>query len=529
MLKLHIPKNKMKELIKQAQLHYDPSALELGWNHFHRGHVKVLTLEKGALEALVKAQKDYKVLMQLSRFMDSSCTCPEEKPCSHMAAVLFSLYSSFGRPELLLQELKQAIQTKRRTQRSQNLKQARKAERSVKLAPQQTIGQWHEWFETKFHGFTVTHQQSFDTFAEQVQETLIPEAVSWDPELRFIYQINLYMFILRKMERFYEETKSTYLSAYHEQNCRTTSTEILSKLKKLCKESQTETWIKKVDNKWSETLNLVGSFALNGKSSPIDWLYVYRLLWWKDSHPKRQQREAEQLRQRYSSSQSQSPRKRDVLCMALAHFSVIHRDWEKACSILEDLHERRATDFFFYLEEAYSQQEWEVLLDWLRWLKPSMIKSSQDDFRMLCQYWMEAAKHSGSDQEWVEVMESLLPRSFYYYTGYLLQTKRYQQWVDLQLSNQVSPLNLYTLELKAVEETDPALLLPLYHQSVERAILEKNRSSYKTAVRLLKKLQEYYQLLGRELQWKQYIALLSDKYARLRAFQEEFRKGKWVL
>ncbi|MDT2192629.1 hypothetical protein [Paenibacillus larvae] len=89
MLKLHIPKNRMKELIKQAQLHYDPSILELGWNHFHRGHVKVLTLEKGALEAKVQEQKDYKVHIPLSRLTGSSCICSEEKPCSHMAAVLF--------------------------------------------------------------------------------------------------------------------------------------------------------------------------------------------------------------------------------------------------------------------------------------------------------------------------------------------------------------------------------------------------------------------------------------------------------
>ncbi|MEV3369951.1 SWIM zinc finger family protein [Paenibacillus larvae] len=529
MLKLHIPKNRMKELIKQAQLHYDPSILELGWNHFHRGHVKVLTLEKGALEAKVQEQKDYKVHIPLSRLTGSSCICSEEKPCSHMAAVLFSLYSSFGRPELLLQELKQAIQTKRRTQRSQSLKQARKAERSAKLTSRQTIGEWHEWFETKFHGFAVTHQQSFDTFASQVQETLIPEVEKWEPELQFIYQINVYVFILRKMETFYEETKSTYLSAYHEQNCRTTSADIISKLRKLFKEPKAETWIKKADNKWSETLSILGPFALNEINSPIDWLYVYRLLWWKDTLPERKQREVEQLGERRISSHSLNPRQEDVLCIALAHFSVIRKEWEKACSILDNLHERRASDFFFYLEEARTHQEWDVLLDWLRWLKPSMTKSSQDDFRLLCQYWMEVAKHTGSDQEWVEVMESLLPRSFYYYTGYLMQTKRYQQWVDLQLSNQESPLNLYTMELKAVEETDPALLLPLYHQSIERAILEKNRSSYKIAVRLLKELQEYYRILGRELQWKQYITFLSDKYARLRAFQEEFKKGKWVL
>jgi hypothetical protein len=125
-------------------------------------------------------------------------------------------------------------------------------------------------------------------------------------------------------------------------------------------------------------------------------------------------------------------------------------------------------------------------------------------------------------------MESLLPRSYYYYTAYLLQTERFRQWVDLQLSNRISPLNLYAAELKAVEKYDPALLLPLYHQAVERAVLEKNRTSYKTAVKLLKKLQAYYKKLGREAEWERYVHRLAMKFARLRAFQEELKRTGFI-
>jgi hypothetical protein len=133
-----------------------------------------------------------------------------------------------------------------------------------------------------------------------------------------------------------------------------------------------------------------------------------------------------------------------------------------------------------------------------------------------------------SDSEWVQVMESLLPRSYYYYTAYLLQTGRYRQWVDLQLANRISPLNLYTMELRAIEDHDSGLLLPLYHQAAERAVLEKNRASYKTAVRLLKKLHAIYKQLGQDDRWEHYIYRLADKFSRLRAFQEELKKGKWI-
>jgi hypothetical protein len=45
---------------------------------------------------------------------------------------------------------------------------------------------------------------------------------------------------------------------------------------------------------------------------------------------------------------------------------------------------------------------------------------------------------------------------------------------------------------------------------------------------LLKKLHGYYKQLGQENRWEIYINRLADKFSRLRAFQEELKKGKWI-
>ncbi|UUZ91545.1 hypothetical protein LJK87_39010 [Paenibacillus sp. P25] len=126
------------------------------------------------------------------------------------------------------------------------------------------------------------------------------------------------------------------------------------------------------------------------------------------------------------------------------------------------------------------------------------------------------------------MMVALLPRTYQFYTAYLLKAKRYRAWVDLQLANRVSPLNLYSVDLQMLEKQDPALLLPLFHQAVERCVAEKNRTAYKTAAKLLKKLQSLYKKLNRTNEWEDYIYRFAMKYSRLRALHEELRKGKWI-
>ncbi|MNH35848.1 hypothetical protein D3C79_965770 [compost metagenome] len=71
-------------------------------------------------------------------------------------------------------------------------------------------------------------------------------------------------------------------------------------------------------------------------------------------------------------------------------------------------------------------------------------------------------------------------------------------------------------------------MLPFYHQAVERFVLEKNRHSYKAAVKLMKRLAKLYKKLKREERWEEFLEVFTSRNSRLRALQEELRKGKLI-
>jgi hypothetical protein len=533
MLKLQLPKNRIQYLIQQAPKRFDAAILERGWDYYHKGKVLQAELKYGTLvyaDVQGTDRAPYEVTVDIETFENSECSCPNDEMCEHIAAVLFHLYAPYGRPELLLQELKQAIHARARASKSAAARAERQSDRVATPEPTGPAAEWQRFFEQRFYGFSVSHQYSIDSFAESAWESLLPFAQGWPDGVRCLYRLHVVLFMLRKIELFYWDTKASYLSYYHETGSKQTAAACVAKLRSVAAELQ-EANLKgpELAKLRLETLSLLGEWALHGKDTPIDWLYVYRYLWRQVPERELQRREAERL-DALLAKEELTARSRDALILARTHFDVISGDAGTAEPPvrLKQLSALRPADFFLYMQAAHETGDAVTLLQWLRWLKPAMGSASHDDFRTLCQYWTDVVGHLDSDAEWVAVMESLLPRSYYYYTAYLLQTERFRQWVDLQLSNRISPLNLYAAELKAVEKYDPALLLPLYHQAVERAVLEKNRTSYKTAVKLLKKLQAYYKKLGREAEWERYVHRLAMKFARLRAFQEELKRTGFI-
>lgn len=529
MLKLKISKNRINAILKQLAKYENPDDFELGWSIFHRGGVlSVNESNNHRIEAIVRDDKLYEVSFDSDRLISSSCSCDLPHACAHRAALVFALYAPHGRPELLIQELKLLAAKKP----ARNDKSRPNSSRHQSTAPEEhrPPAEWQLFFDTRFRGFAISHSYTFDMFAEAVWESLLPYAVNWRPAIKLVYQLNIILFALRKIEDFYAESKTSYLSSYHETSCKTAVTQYEEKLLQLMKEAANLPIPSSDEPAWQETLHMLGQAALQGKNSPVDWLFVYRAVWsgladhgdWIQSEIKLLDRHIQQ------SAKASASHQQDAFLIARAHFEIIQGRMDAAFALLNGLHKRTMHYFASYLKQHAEQGEWTLLLRWLRWLRPVMKTAVQEDFRLFCQYWTEAAKHTDSDAEWVEAMESLLPRSYYFYTAYLLQSGRYRKWIDLQLANRVSPIDLYALELRTVEEAEPKLLLPLYHQAIERAILEKNRASYKTAMKLLEKLATHYRTLGMTLEWTLFLQQLSAKFSRLRAFQDELKKGHWL-
>ncbi|MCS7464846.1 SWIM zinc finger domain-containing protein [Paenibacillus doosanensis] len=531
MLKLQIPKNRMNYLIERMQHDFELAVLEQGWEYYHKGRVSNIELLHGVeIHSLVGGSRSYEVVLDMDRFEKSECGCSHEGCCKHMAATLFTLYASFARPELLLQHLKQTIMVKNRQQQSRTgaSKPEKKAERLEAPKPSQPPSVWQRFFDQQFYGYSLSQQHSIELFYSTSQESLLPLAASWDQTLRGLYDLHVLLFAMRKIEQFYSETKTSYMSYYIETGCKTTAKQCMEQLAKQLPGVDMGQLAKRHAGALDETLTMLGDIALSGKESPLDWLMAYRSIWsLLADYPERIDKEKKRLRLLLSKT-SLLPRRRDALLVALAHFDVMDGHDDKARAMLEELSKREARDSFLYLHRCYERQQWDRMLAWLRWMLPVMQRAQQEELRTFCTYWMEAVSRQPDDGEWVDVMIALLPRTYYFYTSYLLKAGRFKSWVDLQIANRVSPIDLYTLDLKTVEEHNPSLLLPLYHQAVERCIAEKNRNAYKMAIKLLKKLHAYYKKLDRENTWEEYIYRLATRYARLRALQEELRKGKWI-
>jgi uncharacterized Zn finger protein len=104
----------------------------------------------------------------------------------------------------------------------------------------------------------------------------------------------------------------------------------------------------------------------------------------------------------------------------------------------------------------------------------------------------------------------------------------YERWVELQVIMGYSPELIQRKDLKEVISLNKESVLPIYHQTIDRLINERTRKSYQSAIKHLKTLRSLYFDLGEEDRFTKYINQIASVYGRLRAFQEELRKGKFI-
>jgi hypothetical protein len=115
------------------------------------------------------------------------------------------------------------------------------------------------------------------------------------------------------------------------------------------------------------------------------------------------------------------------------------------------------------------------------------------------------------------------------YSNLLIKEKRYQDWVALHQSANSSLEYAEACGLSIVKEEAPEVLLPLYHHYAMRYVLEKNRYSYKQAIRIWKKMKQVAKKTNDTDFWNDYVETIREKYRRLRALQQEIEKGNLPL
>jgi hypothetical protein len=456
--------------------------------------------------------------------------------------VCFQIYATVGRPELLLQEQKQLyFQRMRRTAASKT--RVQKASEPAQLPLGNHPAEWHKFFDQQFYGYSMTHPYAAENFYQAAQEKLTGLAAKWkEKHTTQLFQLHILLFVLRKLNQFFTHNPTTYLSYHLEKGCKKAAAECAEQLAHTLDAMDAKS-VANIDARdMDQTADLLRQWLLSGHRQAVSSIDVYRAIWSKLlGQPERIQREAAKLNEGLANAGSaarkaarESAREaggtgsslHNLRRLALAHFLQMAGDDEEAMRRIDEAGGRGVAAYVWYLNQFRESGQWDRLHRWLNCLRTRMQEAKPESFRFLCHCWQELTKHLGSDEEWVSVMRSLLPRSYPDYAKYLLDRGYYRQWVDLQIAHRATPASLHSEDLKKIEEIDLQLLLPLYHQSAERLVLEKNRNSYKMAVRTLKKLKSCYRALKQNERWELFYDGFLHRYNRLRAFQEELAKEK---
>lgn len=124
-----------------------------------------------------------------------------------------------------------------------------------------------------------------------------------------------------------------------------------------------------------------------------------------------------------------------------------------------------------------------------------------------------------------DLYTSLLPFSYVSLSYFLIGRGDYAEWVDLQILVDADLTDLDRAGLKSVIKEAPALSLPLLHRGIHAFIAERNRSSYRKAVRYMKRMRTIYKKEKRSDEFDRWLEWTLGETKRLRAFQEECKKG----
>lgn len=494
-----------------------------GWDYYKRGLVYGLVPSKPIVQATVQGTYPYLVRIDLQDGRLSRCSCPVSGPCKHIAAVFIYLYALHSQPEELVQmyrgEWRAGIPGASRTSRPYSV---------PTIGPDNSAEEWYGYIKARFQAGFRDHRTNYQYglyFYSSTYTQFETVCREWPDRPRHLFLLLSQLFIMYKMEQPSEEERAVfgyylqYPGSAVQQHQSNLYSLLLNVVPEVDREESREVFLK-------VAAILREMLALEKIRHRFDWHGIYREVWdLLMSSPDLLQIEIGEL-ERLLGKRTMLPRVTLQLAVARAHFIYATGDDEEFREYIDGYKGISLGALLPYVGEILESGDLERLAVWLEWLLPRVGVAQDQEFARFCGYWVELAGEPVYHPRLLEVLRSWLPRSGEYYSLALVHTGHWKDWADFQIFHKRLVTDISSIEIKLIEKQDRTLLFPLYHHSVARLVNEKNRMAYQRAVRLLKKLKTLYKKVGQEDQWEVFIRLLAGKYSRLRAFQDELRKGK---
>lgn len=534
------------KLISDVAYYFEDLTLKRGFQYYKQNRVRSFRMiSSRRVMAVVEGREDYAVSMELDSLTDSHCDCPVKGPCKHMAAVLMSVAESQERSVNMLANAKAVIDRKKaealEASSAAGVSGSRReqAKKLAGLIPGATVAEWRDYMAllTAPLAQTVRNPQ----YAERALSAIAQAKADLPPAAELLFQLNAHLFILESLITPGGQHNAGALSSpgyalgYYTAIAVSELQEAIIRLMKrsLPLASEPEAWLRLKDTLAYVQLEMLTESRDRLREQPY-FSFCYDQLWqhWiapNASDPAIYLEELEALRDRAGGLGAAVNRSALLLAESRMYFylSDDKAAWERLAAASErpGLH---PDELLGCLEPLAEAGHWSRLAAWLETTGP-LLNSRLYNLHSYAGYWEEVVRRlpEAEPQMW-STLSAMLPLSGGIYEDKLLDHGKWRDWMDYQLSSGKVPSDFRVSDLQPVEKHAPELLLPFYHQAAERFVLEKNRHSYKAAVKLLKRLAKLYKKMKREERWGEFLDAFTTRHSRLRALQEELRKGKLI-
>ncbi|MED1740668.1 SWIM zinc finger family protein [Bacillus swezeyi] len=484
---------------------------------------RVKPLNGHTVTAYVQDVVPVKVAIDLSDVKKSTCACPAQNTCRHVLAVYLYVYAQYERLGTFTEFWKEA-----QKQRERHDMLSGQIQRGLNSCTQ-TLHSWISFFKQEFRRWeehTPKNQQTMQYlyygYFSSLKKRTPPE-----PELKKMYQIHaalatwLAMHTLIEKGRIDPEKDFYSLNPYIEQ--------LMDTIYSSIDELKTYALSFSLDPFLEQTLGVIRELLLKQDIFQYERLRIFGEIWSALlSRPKWLKQELEVLSELKTSPEIQFGRLH--LQFLLKNDDVI---FEKADTFSPDI----LPYTFQWLGVMTAKKDWKRLKKWYEHLENlaegfcRLDKPYREIRDVLSEFFLFLGDYSKNTKDkhiYERYSRKCLPYTFTEYSHFLYNKKRFMEWMEIHSLVGFSISEIGQNALKDIGAAAPEALIPSYHREISELIEQRNRSAYKEAVKYLKKLRTFYKKLKKQDVWNRFMEQLSARHKRLRAFQEELKKGKLI-
>ncbi|MED3689497.1 hypothetical protein P4534_11810 [Peribacillus butanolivorans] len=517
----------------------DSDVVNQGLQLYRQGLVDLKEEAVDTITAEVQDVTRYKARLNLLFPQEGSCTCDSRFICRHQMAVFFSAYSEYASVSDWLSEWN----APKNTTPAQALQQVKRASELLKQVEEKSIildksyPSWKQFVNVTFTEQVEPHlgaptyviENHIQTYFKRLSSKA-PMEREWKLLYHFVTQFCTMQLTLRMIQLHKSQTQTIRVFYALAVDLAEELHETVQPLSRQARPFAFDPFVFSIKEDVAKLLN-------GGEGLEYEKIDLYREIWsflfttssWRKEELERVKRE---LPEQYLGTTE-----RTSYSLAAIHLSLLENQDHQAIELLHELKKEACPYIFYWLTLLSESENRSRAIPFIEFIIAHVQEFLEDlsdyyqrvDFVRTFTTLISSCCYKLKRTDLLEKFyRATLPHSYWNYANFLFEQGQYKKWVEMHIYSDISIDLISSESIKEVVSKEPELILPLYYHAVQEKVSLKNRPAYKQAVRYLKKMRTIYKKSKKEDVFERYILYVADSTKRLRAFQEELKRGKLI-